>query len=253
MKTKTIIPFLSMLLLVLFIGCDSSDNDNNEEAIAEEEVAEIVASSVASETAGVVIDIETTVEITVESTDTTTDPTNCGASLDTTITRSQSSSLITHQYSANYSYELDCDSTNNPTSLAVAFSYNGEFDAPRVASQNTGSGEFMITQIENTSDMYVINGLWNRSGSFQSKIRNKASRSVSVQFALVDVAVGKEPRDIDSGTIAFSLEGEGSSGNGEGSFSYEGTITFNGDGQMIIEFEGSRYIASTTTGEVEEG
>ena len=132
--------------------------------------------------------------------------------------------------------------------LDVSFSYNGEFDAPRMASTNSGSGDFEITNIEYTSDMFLINGTWQRSGGFESKIRNKANRQATIQFELVDVAVEKEPKEIDNGTIHFTIEG----GSGHGSFSYEGTITFTGNGEATIEISGSRYVTNMETGEVEE-
>jgi len=56
------------------------------------------------------------------------------------------------------------------------------------------SGDFEITQIEYTSDMYLMNGTWQRSGGFESKIRNKANRQATIQFELVNVAVEKNLR-----------------------------------------------------------
>jgi len=110
------------------------------------------------------------------------------------------------------------------------------------------SGDFEITNIENTSDMYLINGTWQRTGGFESKIGNMANRQTTIQFELVNVAVEKEPREIDNGTIHFTMSG----GSGRGSFSYEGTITFTGNGEAIIEISGNRYVTNLETGEVEE-
>jgi hypothetical protein len=96
--------------------------------------------------------------------------------------------------------------------------------------------------------MYLFNGTWQRSGGFESKIGNLANRQTTIQFELVNVAVEKEPKEIDNGTMHFSISGSSELG----SFSYEGTITFTGNGEAIIEISGTRYVTNLETGEVEE-
>jgi len=260
MKTRNLLlaGIITLSGMFVFISCDKDDETVAEDLPATEtEAAEMVASSLAGGTSGAASDIETVValaneavgyESNLRSASATNKSLSCGESADTTIVTSGGTSLITYQNTKTYQYALECDESGNPVMLDVSFSYSGEFDAPRLGSTHSVSGDFEITQIEYTSDMYLINGTWQRSGGFESKIRNKANRQATIQFELVDVAVEKEPKEIDNGTIHFTISG----GSGRGEFSYDGTITFNGNGEATIEISGTRYVTNMETGEVEE-
>jgi|GEM_PF-504089 len=259
MKTRNLLlaGIITLSGMLIFTSCNKDDETVAEDEPATEvETAEMVASALASGTSGAASDIETAAalaneaggnECNLKSARTQDKGGSGGESADTTIVTT-GTSVITYDYTKIYNYTLECDESENPVKLDVSFSYNGEFDAPRMASTNSGSGDFEITNIEYTSDMFLINGTWQRSGGFESKIRNKANRQATIQFELVDVAVEKEPKEIDNGTIHFTIEG----GSGHGSFSYEGTITFTGNGEATIEISGSRYVTNMETGEVEE-
>ena len=257
MKTRNLLlaGIITLSGMLIFTSCNKDDETVAEdEPATETEVVDMVAYSLSD--AGTTSDIETAAalaneavgsESNLKSASATDKSLSCGESADTTMVTT-GTSVITYDYTKIYNYTLECDESENPVKLDVSFSYNGEFDAPRMASTNSGSGDFEITQIENTSDMYLVNGTWQRSGGFESKIRNQANRQATIQFELVDVAVEKEPKEIDNGTMHFTMSG----GSGSGSFSYEGTITFTGNGEAIIEISGSRYVTNMETGEVEE-
>lgn len=254
-----IIPLLATLILITLTSCDSTNSTTDEQTVGEEEAAEIVASSMATGSSGAVADIETATELAEESTNANkgkadyavaTSSLDCGSSTDSTFT-THSTGVITHEYTKTYEYLLECDESANPIHLEVSFTYNGEFDAPRLASQNSGSGEFEITNLD-SSEVYLVNGSWQREGEFESKIRNQATRQVTLQFEVLDVSVDKSSQQIESGTISFTIEGERSSRVREGSFSYDGSITFSGNGEAVIEINGSKYISNVESGEVEE-
>lgn len=227
-------------------SCEKEDESIADEPATEAEAAEMVAYSLSEGTSGITADIEITVTLASEAVD--EERLSCGESADTTIVTSAGTSLITYQNTKTYQYALECDESGNPVMLNASFNYNGTFDAPRLASTHSVSGDFEITQIEYTSDMYLFSGTWRRIGGFESKIRNQANRETTIQFELVNVAIEKEPKEIDNGTIHFTMTG----GTGRGSFSYEGTITFTGNGEATIEISGSRYVTDLETGEIDE-
>ncbi len=259
MKAKNIFFGTIVLLsgMLIFTSCNKDDEPvANDLAATETEVAEIVASSLADGTSGAASDIETAVALANDAVDyesgtksasTTGKSLSCGESADTTMVTA-GTGLITYNNTKAYNYMLECDSLENPVKLDVSFSYTGEFDAPRLASTHSGNGIFVVTHIEYTSDMYLINGTWQRSAGFETKIRNKVYNQVSTHFDLVNVAVEKNPKEIDNGTIYFTIDGNSS----HGSFSYEGTITFSGNGVAIIDISGYRFATNLETGEVEE-
>jgi len=259
MKTRNLLlaGIITLSGMFGFTSCDKDDETVAEDLPATEtEAAEMVASSLAGGTSGAASDIETVValaneavgyESNLRSASATNKSLSCGESADTTIVTA-ATGVITYNNTKTYNYTLACDESGNPLKLDVSFSYSGKFDAPRLGSTHSVSGDFEITQIEYTSDMYLINGTWQRSGGFESKIRNKANRQATIQFELVNVAVEKEPKEIDNGTIHFTISG----GSGRGEFSYDGTITFNGNGEATIEISGTRYVTNMETGELEE-
>jgi len=242
--------------MLILSSCENDDESIADEPATEAEAAEMVAYSLSEGTSGAASDIETAAALANEAVDyesgmksasTTGKSLSCGESADTTMVTA-GTGVITYNNTKTYNYMLECDTLGNPVMLDMSFTYDGEFDAPRLASTHSVSGDFEITQIEYTSDMYLINGMWQRSGGFESKIRNQASRQATIQFELVNVAVEKEPKEIDNGTIHFSISGS----SGHGSFSYEGTITFIGNREATIEISGTRYVTNLETGEVEE-
>ncbi len=245
MKTRNLLLAGIITLSGMFIlsSCEKDDESIADEPATEAEAAEMVAYSLSEGTSGAASDIETAAALA----NVAVDSLSCGESADTTMVTT-GTSVITYHNTKTYQYALACDESGNPVMLDVSFSYNGEFDAPRLVSTHSVSGNFEITQIEYTSDMYLFNGTWQRTGGFESKIGNLANRQTTIQFELVNVAVEKEPKNIDNGTIHFTLSG----GSGRGSFSYEGAITFTGNGEAIIEISGTRYVTNLETGEVEE-
>ncbi len=245
MKTRNLLlaGIITLSGMLILSSCEKDDESITDEPATEAEAAEMVAYSLSEGTSGAASDIETAAALA----NVAVDSLSCGESADT-IMVTTGTSLITYHNTKTYHYALACDESENPVMLDVSFSYDGEFDAPRLASTHSVSGNFEITQIEYTSDMYLFNGTWQRTGGFESKVGNQANRQTTIQFELVNVAVEKEPKEIDNGTIHFTMAG----GSGRGSFSYEGTITFTGNGEAIIEISGTRYVTNLETGEVEE-
>ncbi|GET28487.1 hypothetical protein [Prolixibacter sp. SD074] len=257
MKTRNLLlaGIITLSGIFVFTSCNKDDETVDEDLPpTETEAVDMVAYSLSDagttsdiETAAVLADEAVGSESNLKSASATDRSLSCGESADTTMVTT-GTSVITYEYTKIYNYTLECDTLENPEKLDVSFSYDGEFDAPRLASTHSVSGNFEITQIEYTSDMYLINGTWQRSGGFESKIGNQANRQATIQFELIDVAVEKEPKEIDNGTIHFTMSG----GSGRGSFNYEGNITFTGNGEAIIEISGTRYVTNLETGDVEE-
>jgi hypothetical protein len=130
----------------------------------------------------------------------------------------------------------------------VNTSYDGQFDAPRLASQHSGTGNLTITALNESATSYIINGDYNRSGAFQSKIRNKNSSTSTVDFSIDDVTVDKTNQKILSGTASATITG---SVTGKGSFTYTATVLFEGNGTAKVTINGTVYIVDLTTGTTE--
>jgi hypothetical protein len=84
----------------------------------------------------------------------------------------------------------------------------------------------------------MLNGTYNRSGSQTSKVRDRNSFTSELDMTLASLSVNKNTLQIDGGTGTFTLTGSVAGG---GSFSYEGSITFLGNGMATITINGETY------------
>jgi hypothetical protein len=243
MKTTKL--FLLACLLCAAGACNDDDDDSS--AITSEEAADVVGSSLAINSSG----LTAVVNASVEGTDAALEASEggrtaaCGYTNELTFSATNlPGALITYSYDYSYSYILTCGN-DIPQSLAVTTAYEGQFDAPRLASQHTGSSNLTITALDETETSYIINGDYDRAGSFQSKIRNKNSSTSTVDFSVDDLTVDKTNQKILSGSASVTITG---SVTGKGSFTYTASVVFEGDGTATVTINGTVYIVDLTTG-----
>lgn len=244
-KTKL---FFAACLLCIAAACN--DDDDSSSAMTSEEAADVVGSSLAVNSSG----LTAVVNASVEGTDAALAASDggrtaaCGYTNELTFSANNlPGAIITYSYDYSYSYILTC-ADDIPQSLAVNTSYDGQFDAPRLASQHSGTGNLTITALNESATSYIINGDYNRSGAFQSKIRNKNSSTSTVDFSIDDVTVDKTNQKILSGTASVTITG---SVTGKGSFTYTATVVFEGNGTAKVTINGTVYIVDLTTGTTE--
>lgn len=246
MKTTKL--FLAACLLSIAVACN--DDDDNSSAMTSEEAADVIGSSLAVNSSG----LTTVVNASVDGTDAALESSDggrtaaCGYTNQLTFAAtSLPGALITYAYDYSYSYILTCGN-DVPQSFAATVAYNGQFDAPRLASQHSGTSELTVTALNDEATSYIINGDYNRSGSFQSKIRNKNSSTSTVDFSINDLTVDKTSQKILSGSASVTITG---SVTGKGAFTYTATIVFEGDGTANVTINGTVYIVDLTTGTAE--
>lgn len=242
MKTLKIGVFA--ILGLLAVACN--DDDNTAE-LSSEEQAEMVASSLGE--SGLSGSAEQSAEYADEATDASGKMAECGYAATETANINGGTSLITFSLAYSYEVAVICDDNSELESFTSDFTYNGEFDAPRFASQYSGSGFLTITSLDEENDTYEINGSYERSGAFQSKIRNQASGDHSLDIKVAAVTVNKVNKEITGGTASVSASGEI---EGKGSYSFDADVTFNGDGTATIIVSGTTYHVSLETSTVVE-
>ena len=170
----------------------------------------------------------------------------CGTTLTDSVTRNITVDSVTINYFFKYSHTLNCNSSNEPDNVINALTYKGSFDGPRLSSTNSGSANVTIAGLTSTATNFVLNGEYIRDGSFQSKVGNKSSGNSHIDIVGTNITLSKPGRKILSGTATITITGTGPKGN---SFSYSGTITFNGDGTATLAWSGgATYTINLTTG-----
>lgn len=246
--------FRSSLIAMSFVVATACNEDSDpvtaSSSISTEEAAEMVAISLAKDASGmteVVADAASTADNAMEEVSGGRSN-SCGYSKNINLSKSNpAGTLITYSYEYNYSYQMECSSEETPMSLLSSVSYSGWFDAPRLASQQTGLGDLSVSALDSTT-IYLVNGSYTSSGEFQSKIGNKNSHTGSVEILIDEVTVDKSSKEIASGTASVSVKGEVP---GKGGYSFSGSIVFNGKGNASLTIDGETYTIDTESGEVE--
>lgn len=245
---KSIYTVLILILsLVAFSSCtEDEDAPSAASEITTEEAAEIVGTSLASSSAGLT-EVSTEVAETSEEVATDVDFDPCGAQADTSYSISSSSgAAISYTGELSYSYAISCEN-DDPQTFSYEVSYSSSFDAPRMASSNSGSSSLSLVKLSSDYKIFEINGSDSRSGSFESKIFNKTSSDASVSFGLTDLVVDLNAKSITGGTATYTLLGTTATGN---TYSINGSVVFNGDGTATIAIQGENFSLDLKTGDI---
>jgi hypothetical protein len=253
MKTFKLSFFL--LLLVVAVSCKKTDNSSVDAAVTADDAVDMAASSLAENSYGLatVTDNVSANALAVSSLATGSQSVNdinphkvCGSTWVDSLSNSGSSGSVSFSYFFKFSHTLNCNANSQPDNISNTLTFHGNFDGPRLTSSNTGGATFTIAGLTQNATSYVINGQYNRKGSFQSKVGNKKSGQDSVSLSVTNLTLTKPGRKISGGTGTISIAGTTSA---HGSFSFTGTLVFNGDGTANLTVEGTVYVIDLITGE----
>jgi hypothetical protein len=240
MKTLKVIMLLSIGLAV----ASCSDDENTTNKLSSEEQAAMVAASVGK--SGFAGAGQQSAEYADESTG-SGKIAECGFMSEYSGTFSGTLGSITLSYEYLYEVSLDCDSNEEPETFTSEFTYEGSFDGPRFTSEHAGSGLLMVTSLQESSETYEINGSYDRSGSFETKVNTQASGSSEVDLDINSVKIDKSTKQVIDGSIDAQIRGQIS---GKGSYSFDAHIEFKNDGTANIMVDNDVYVLNIATGEV---
>jgi hypothetical protein len=172
----------------------------------------------------------------------------CGV-LDTlTIARQEpTTSNINYNYAFAYYYTVNCVN-NLQDNLTSAVTYTGSFDAPSLSVLNTANASFNISSLATTTGNYTFNGAYQTTGSFQTLDETQLTGNSTINITTGNLLVAKPSRSIVSGTASINLSGTLKSN--KNTFSYNGTIVFQGGNTALLTLEGVNYSINLTTADV---
>ncbi len=239
------------LALLLCFACESEEDVSlSTETMSTEEAAEIVSSSLADNSAGLnkmVSDMARTTESSLSS-EMESQPNVCGYEMDTIFSATNPSGTAgTYSYEFTYAYEIQCRNNGIPENLVVESNYQGSYDGPRLLTENAGVASLIISGFPLNEPAYVIEGNYDRSGSFQSRVRNMTESNSTIAFDLIRITYSKQAEEISEGTASLTLSG--TLKNGE-PYSYTGSLSFEGNGTAILTINGETYTIDIETGEI---
>jgi hypothetical protein len=170
----------------------------------------------------------------------------CGTIRSDTVSRqSASGSQYTYSYSLTYNFVVDCNSSSQPDSLSSNLTYSGSYSGPNMSGTNSGSSSFGVGGLLSTDTAFVINGEYKRAGAFASKVDTAKHGNTNVDLVVTNLTLRKPGRMIESGSATISITG---STPRRGTFSYTGTIVFNGNNTAKLTINSIVYTINLLTG-----
>jgi hypothetical protein len=234
---------LSMLsLLILGAMSCTKDTVNTNSNDPTDQAADLVTTSLAVNTDGA---FNTISDVSVEAQVKVSIDTLCGTTWADSITRKTPSNQGTsYNYTAKYSYTLNCNPNSNvfSGSVTAVSSYSGSFSGPDLSSTNSGSSNFTLSGLKKTSSTLGLSGEYKRSGTYQTK---NDSGSNNVDVVATNLVLTKPQHIIKSGTATITVTGTSTK---NGSFSYNGVLVFNGGNSATLTLNGTVYTIDLSTG-----
>lgn len=236
---KNNVLFTLILLLSLGFWSCKKETAADPEALDAEQAAEAVASSLSTSTTGMLLQVQDVAGYTARVAGTSS---FCSASKDSTFTRtSQPGSTVTYSYAIDYHYAHSCP--NNERKIELHYFGIGQYDGPRMSSDDAASASFTVSNIRTGS--YTFNGTYSRNGTQTSKVRNQHTFTSSLILTFDQLSVDRSTRRIMSGTATVEFLGEVSNGR---TFTYTGQITFTGDQKASLKLGNRVFLLDLATG-----
>lgn len=221
--------------------------NNNANTDETDQAASLVTASLSSNTNGAFntmsdVSVETQAHVSIDSL--------CGTTWTDSVTRKKTSSQgngVAYNYSAKYTYTLNCDSVTkkglyNGSSTATS-EYKGNYTGPNLSSTNSGSSLIVIQGLGRGSSFYTVNGEYKQNGSYTSRTDTGTNNT---DIKLSNVLLTKPFKFVKSGTATVTVNGVSSK---NGSFSYSGVIVFdNSNNSATLTLNGTVYIVDLTLG-----
>jgi hypothetical protein len=197
----------------------SSSTSSTTDTVSTDVAANAVTEAVTPASAGIVTQTQTATVVV------STGDFECGVTTDSSFAGSNAAgAAITYSYAFNSSRTLTCDN-GIPQQFAYQFTGSSAYTAPRISSDDSSAGQFTITGLQPAATQYTFNETYIRKGSENSLVGNQMSFTSTITIQASNLIVDKSTQQILSGTAAVSISGSTSGGK---SFSYSGTLTFNG-------------------------
>ncbi|MFN8334457.1 MAG: hypothetical protein U0U09_04965 [Cyclobacteriaceae bacterium] len=225
------------ILGLLAAACNDDDDNKNTAKLTSQEQAEMVASSMGQ--SGFAGSAEQSAMYADDATASGRQQ-ECGYTNEGDFNLGGTFGQISFNLDYDYNVALNCNGSNEPESFSADFDYEGSYNGPRFESDYAGSGDLTITSLGSEDDQFTLNGSYDRSGSFKTKLDGEVQEEGqhSLDIDADDVMISKETHKIMSGSADVSASG---SIEGRGSYSFDADVTFNSNGTATIKVAGDTY------------
>jgi hypothetical protein len=231
LKTTAHFLLLTTTCMLLITSCKKDNASTSASAaVSQDDAAEAITQAVTPESGGMVNQVDQSTEIISKGS------AACGASFDSSISgNSPEGSAVTYSYSLDWNWVYTCASKT----FQLNFTGNSMYDGPNMSSKGNSVGNMTVTGYGSSSSEYTANITFERDGSDQSKVFHKNSFTSKTTITSDNIKIDKTTALITSGAATVNIKGSSTNGL---SFSYGGTLTFNGNktGTLLLD-NGTSY------------
>lgn len=230
---KVILP-----LVVLGSALISCNKDDDNTAATQADAAEMVEATLVQGSNGFAkLATDANTDASTQRIYTSTPAINCGQEYSVTYNPVYTGAYYSYNYTGTRTYTLQC-TDGAPATLLYTSNITGTYTTPTMQSNDTSAASLSISNLGPQNATAVINGTYNRNGHQESRVRQRRSFNSVIALTLQNIVVNKTTSKITGGTATVLITGIGSQG---ASFSYNGTITFNGDNTATLVINGTTY------------
>lgn len=236
-NTATVFGMTLFAVLALSLGaCNKTTEDPTEEVLNDEEIVALVEGALITDTEGLAKEASDAVYVADQyTTKTLLGP--CGQTTDSTVTRTFNQPMISGSYTTTWTWTVNCNNFQIPTSIDYGRVAQGSYETARMISADSQVSDWTVDNLVSGVN-YVLDGTYHREGSQTSKIRSQNTFTSDLDITVTGLNVDKGTRKIVSGAAGFTLSGTGTGGT---AFTHEGSLVFNGNGQVIITVNGHTH------------
>lgn len=233
MKNIKKISLLFVATVLLLTSCNK--NGDIIESLKIEETVALVVSSLQKSTAGLTDEIEKLAEESVENYSVSL---TCDTIYQDNYDLNYNNTLVSANYSVNYSFEMECNEISIPQSLTFSASSIGDYSTPRIESVDSSSSSLYVEGLQPTQENLTFSGSFIREGTQYLTVLESRNVSSEIKFTFNEIIVSKETNFIESGQADLQLTGI--INNGE-TFVINGSIIFTGNRTATLTINGEVY------------
>ncbi|MCI4648038.1 hypothetical protein [Phaeodactylibacter sp.] len=218
--------------VLLFTSCEKTDETI--ENISESDAAEIIEASLQANAGGLVTNIEDIVEQLVTA---VTSGELCDTLYSSTIEEDFQGAKIQASYTSELSYEMTCNAVEIPQTATFSILTESMYSSSRIESDDNGNFTGNATNLQPSSLTMNINGDYSQTGTQALNFMEQKNISSTLTATLSTLQISKQDFEIESGNAILSWTGSTS----DETFSFEGTIVFNGGNTATLTINGTTY------------
>lgn len=230
-RTKTSLLGLTAFVL---IGTLAASCSKEKKAVTEEDAVDLIEGSLQSNTAGLNETVKEYSELIVEELAING---GCSQNYDTTYNIDYTGINLQANYAVNWGYNLTC-TFGVPSTAVLTATSDGTYSTNRMKSDDNSTANLTITGLQPTFSALNFSGNLTRNGSQTITVNSKTREVTStITLNLTDLVVNKTTYEIESGSGTAVLTAD----NGDDTFTFNGSITFNGGGSATLVINGNTY------------